>query len=306
MFYVKSISGFAAVQDLGRKGYRHLGVSCGGAMDTLALRAGNLALGNCENAPAIELAMGALELTFDCVTPFVLSGAAVEAFLDDRPISTWGRYVAHARQVLRITRFVQGNYLYICFCGGVRVPSVLGACATDTRAGFGGFYGRLLRTGDVLTPDCAGDFFLPELGFEPVVYGNLLRALPSVEAEFFSEKVREIFFSRAWHLLPSSSRMGFRLQGEALLLERPLEMLSHAVSFGTVQVPPEGQPIVLMAEAQTTGGYPRMAQVIASDLGVLAQVPLGSYVRFQRCDFDEAHRAYLHDEAYLARLRALV
>lgn len=306
MIYVVNINGFAHIQDLGRYGLRRFGIGHAGAMDPLALKAGNLLLKNDENTPALEITMGGLTLTFDCDTPFCLTGALYEAELDEQPIFSYWRYTAKARQTLKIKRTVMGNYGYLCIAGGFLIPPVLNSCSTDLKAAFGGFEGRLLRAGDHL-PTARQREPLPTLGIEPIAFTNTLYATPSSEYHAFSQESQQHFWQQPWQLQHNSNRMGYRLSGlQKLSLNSPLEMLSYAAPSGTVQVPPDGQPIVLMADAQTTGGYPKIACVIQADLGRLAQNPFGHDIYFEKVSREQAVSFAQKNASYLNQIRRLV
>ncbi|QLB20935.1 hypothetical protein A6B43_05035 [Vespertiliibacter pulmonis] len=306
MIYIVNTSAFAHIQDLGRFGLRRFGIGHTGAMDTLALQAGNLLLNNDENAPAIEITLGGLTLTFDCDTPFCLTGALFDADLDGTPVYSYWRYTAKARQTLTIKRSTMGNYGYLCVAGGFIVPSILNSCSTDLKAGFGGFEGRLLKAGDNLTTG-KRDTYLSPLGIEPIAFTNRIYATASSEYHAFSEESQQCFWQQGWVLQRNSNRMGYRFAGEQILeLNTPLEMLSYAAPIGTVQVPPDGQPIILMADAQTTGGYPKIACVINADLGRLAQNPIGSTLYFEQVSHQQAVEYQQKNANYLDNIRRIV
>lgn len=302
MIYIQKLQGFAHIQDAGRFGLRESGISQAYAMDTLALSAGNLLLKNEMNAPAIELLQSKITLTFDQDTRFCLTGAQVLAYLDDKPIFSYWRYHAKARQTLTIERFGRGNYAYLCVGGGFLVDKVLGSASTDFKGQFGGYYGRYLRAGDVLKAHKSEDLGL--LGIAPTPLDNRVGVFPSSEFSAFEAKSQLDFFKQTWQILPQSSRMGYRLSGEPLQLSTPLEMRSYAVPDGLIQVPPDGQPIVLLADAQTTGGYPRFGCVIRAHLGKMAQCDFAQGVHFQKMTAEEATQAYLNNQQYLAAIRA--
>ena len=193
-----------------------------------------------------------------------------EASLDDMPVYSYWRYPVRAGQVLRLNRAVQGMYGYLCVAGGLDVPEILGARATDLKAQFGGHLGRALQAGDQLALlESAG--CLNKIGIAPIELTNQIRALPSSEYEQFSRKALYRLWQNPWILQSDSNRMGYRLGGGKLEREQNIDMLSHAVQFGTIQVPPSGQPIVLMADTQTTGGYPKIATVASGANSVWQQ-----------------------------------
>ncbi|OOF84726.1 hypothetical protein BKG93_06320 [Rodentibacter ratti] len=303
MIYIQHLQGFVHLQDLGRFGLRSAGIGHSGAMDNLALQAGNLLLKNAHNLPALEIALGSLSITFDCDTPFCLTGALCEAELDGRSIFPYWRYTAKARQTLKIKGIIQGNYVYLCVAGGFNVPKILGSCSTNLQAGFGGFQGRLLKSGDHLATG-KRDTEMSPLGIEPIPFTGKIYATASSEYEAFSPESKKLFWQQRWTLQRNSNRIGYRFSSsQKLTLNSPLEMLSHTVPIGTVQVPPDGQPIVLMADAQTTGGYPKIACVIQADVGRLAQIPFGETVCFELVNHQQARELYQRDQDYLAYVR---
>lgn len=304
MIKILQTSSFAAVQDLGRYGYRRYGIGHAGAMDALALRAGNLLLGNPEGAAALEVALGGVRLRFECDTAFCVTGAVYEADLDGEPVHSYWRYTARKGQVLNMVRAVQGMYGYLCVRGGFAVPEVLGSRSTDHKAAFGGFEGRAVREGDCL-PTGSDGLVLDRIGIAPIGFSSVIHAVPSAEYGLFGKTAHYRFWQDEWMLQSDSNRMGYRLGGSPLELQQPAEMLSHAVQFGTVQVPPSGQPIVLMADAQTTGGYPKIAAVAAADYGRLAQVRFGSKIRFKMVTPQEARGLHRKNQAYLNQIKRI-
>ena len=198
-----------------------------------------------------------------------------------------------------------GMYGYLCVQGGFVLPQALNSCSTDLRAQIGGIEGRCLQAGDQL--QTANDHILrSEIGIAPIPLRDVIRALPSSEYQAFKRKSQYYWWRNEWTLQSNSDRMGYRFQGQTLELKQPLEMLSHAIQFGSVQVPPSGQPIILMADAQTTGGYPKIANVIDADLGVLAQVRLGSTIKFEAVSLQEAAKLRRKNEIYLDQIGRIV
>ncbi|MCI0570310.1 MAG: biotin-dependent carboxyltransferase family protein [Myxococcaceae bacterium] len=305
------------VQDLGRRGWQHVGVTVGGAMDAFALRVANLLVGNVGTEAGLELTVRGptLELSSDVL--LALGGGDLGATLDGEPVPCWRPFAGRAGSVLSFEGARRGCRTYLCVAGGVSVPVVLGGRGTHLRARFGGLQGRALVEGDVLHPGersglaqrllaellaaaqpvahwGAGPSLLPRFAKEPVV-----RIMPGPEHAHFTEESRRALVKERFEVTAQSDRMGYRLQGPALALASPLELVSSPVAEGTVQVPPGGAPIVLMADRQTTGGYPRIAQVVTVDLPLLAQATPGTRVRFRAVSLAEAQAALL------ARERAL-
>ena len=277
------------VQDAGRPGHRAAGVPLGGAMDVFALRVANALVGNAERAAALEFALVGPELEFAEDPIVALAGAEVEGFAGWRP------HAVHAGERLRLGACVRGCWGYLAIAGGIEVEPVLGSRSTYLRGGFGGFAGRALRAGDVLqigTP-ASGASVVEESRWQidPRVlphYGAAatVRVLPGVQAEEFGGALFETEFT----VSPKSDRMGLRLSGPKLARASSADLLSAAVVPGTIQVPPDGQPVVLMADAGTIGGYPQAAHVITVDQPVVAQLRPGDTVRFAAVTLEEAHR----------------
>jgi KipI family sensor histidine kinase inhibitor len=267
------------VQDLGRPGHESSGVSPGGAVDRQALRMANLLVGNDEGAAVLELCVTGPVLKFHAETVVALVGAT------GKP-----RRVA-AGETVDFTKLTGNVRACLAVAGGLRVPVVLGSMATDLRAGFGGLHGRALRAGDRLDfgePGHApreGNWFV---GRPESVDRIELRYIPGVQQHGFYEKTRKRFQNEIYHLTPKSDRMGARLSGAELTLAAPCEMISQPVACGSVQVPPDGQPIVLLAERQTIGGYPQIGHVVSVDLPKLARAWPGTQVVFREITRDQA------------------
>ncbi|MBB5204589.1 biotin-dependent carboxylase-like uncharacterized protein [Inhella inkyongensis] len=295
---IERAAALTTVQDLGRQGLRHLGVARAGAWDAFALRRANALLGNAPGAAGIELVAAPLHLRFEVDTWFALCGAAFELHLDDRPLRTEWRWPARAGQVLRVQGpgAYQGRCGLLAMAGGVDLPAQLGAVATDLRAGLGGLEGRALRAGDRL-PLGAARALQGVRGLSPAAWTPELRVLPGLEFEQLCEP--QALLAQEWTLNPQSDRMGARLMGETLALRQPLEMDSHAVWPGLIQLPPGGQPIVLQADAQTTGGYPRLGMVIAADQWKLAQARPGQGLRLRAVTGEQAVQALAEREREL-------
>lgn len=291
------------VQDLGRPGRRSAGVPVGGAMDALALRLANLLVGNPEDAPGLEMTFVGPELEFPAGAVVAQTGAAS---IGGEGLETWRLHRITADTCVRFGRLGPGCRAYLAVAGGFTVPEVLGGRGTDVRAGWGGWQGRALRDGDTLpvaAPEAApraGHWridprLLPPYAARPVV----LRAIPGAQADEFADD----WWTQEFSVRPQSDRMGVRLAGAALRRSSDLELDSTAVAPGTVQVPPDGQPIVLGADAQTIGGYPQLAHVITTDLPLLAQLGPGDTVRFAPVTLAEAHASLLAREQALTLLR---
>jgi 5-oxoprolinase (ATP-hydrolysing) subunit C len=287
------------VQDLGRHGLRHLGVGAAGAMDRLSLLIGNYLVGNAGDAAGLELCMPPAQIRLDAACAIALTGADCLARLDDTPVGVGRRVVVKAGQTLELSAAQTGIRAYLCIAGGIDVVPVLGSRSTDLQAGMGGLDGRLIRRGDVLRtaasklPERAGaGVLLPQMG-------SSIRVLPGPEFDGFAPESRTALFTAAWTVSPQSNRMGYRLAGPALVRQDGSDLKSHAVFPGLIQVPPNGAPIVLMAEAHATGGYPRIACVIAADQWRLAQIAPGAPIQFELVTRTAALLAWEKQRAYL-------
>lgn len=319
MIEIISATALATVQDLGRLGSLGFGVGTSGAMDSLSLRLGNLLLGNDEGAAALEIPLFPFQVRFveDCA--FAVTGATCAATLDGARLP--GNWMTQARkgQVLNLNYPSAGSRAYLCLAGGLDVPLVLGSRSTQLRGAFGGWQGRALEQGDRLPAGSPGLVALSDFGLEsplsalPLTVDGLpaVRVLPAAEYECFSLEARAGFFASPWKITTQSNRYGYRLEGTPLLPERPLEIRSHGIVPGVIQVPHGGQPIVQMRDAQPSGGYPKFATVIEADLWRLGQAPIGSQVRFVECSYAEAldaldsHQSFIDDARRLLALRSL-
>ncbi|WP_018748883.1 biotin-dependent carboxyltransferase family protein [Chitiniphilus shinanonensis] len=291
----------STVQDLGRVRYRFLGVPAGGACDEIALRVGNLLLGNAPDCAALEIALGGLELVFEVATRFALTGAAVGATLDGAPVRGWRVLDAAAGASLRLGYAAHGARIYLNVAGGIDVPPVLGSRSTGLLADLGGFQGRAVQAGDQL-PLGPVETLPPHCAVMAPPRGQVLRVLPGPEWGLLPRDTQRALLSSDWTVTPASNRMGARLSGPALALNDSAELDSHAVLPGVVQLPPSGQPILLLADAQTTGGYAKPLMVIAADLWRAAQFRPGEALRFAEVEPAQALAALAAQRQWLEHL----
>ncbi|WP_192457216.1 5-oxoprolinase subunit PxpC [Musicola keenii] len=290
------------IQDAGRFGMRHLGVSQCGALDLPALQIANLLVGNAADAAALEITLGQLTATFTSRGWIALTGADCHARLEGKNLWTGWCFPVQPGQTLRLRVPRNGMRSYLAVSGGIAVPRVLGSCSTDLKSGFGGLDGRALTDGDMLSVGVPLRQPKRQIGVRQLLFNNRVRVLPGPEYQEFSESSRENFWRTGWHLSPQSNRMGYRLLGPELQRDTTREMLSHGLLPGVIQVPHNGKPIVLLADAQTTGGYPRIGHVIEADLYHLAQTRLGEQVHFIPCSLSEARQALQDQQRYLEQL----
>jgi len=263
------------VQDLGRPGYAHLGISASGAADALSLRAGNLLVKNPQGAAALEMTLAGGTFEFEEPAVVALTGADFDA-----GIPMWTPVRVKAGEHLRCGRARSGARCYLCVRGGIQVPLVLGSASTHLLTALGGLEGRALRRGDVLEVGAvamAGIFSRPACA--PAPRAPALRVTSPDNANALCAAV--------WQVREDSDRMGLRLRGP-VLARHTGHMLTEGVPLGAVQVPPDGQPIILFVEHQTTGGYPKAANVISADLHAVGQLRPRDPVHFEQVTIDAA------------------
>ena len=307
------------VQDLGRFGYRNIGVTSSGAMDKLALTVGNLLLGNEDGAAALEVQTFPFRLRFEKDTAVAITGADCGARLDGQPLPPWWAMPVSKGQVLELTTPIRSARAYLCVSGGIDVEPVMGSRSTSLRGGFGGLEGRFLATGDHLSISDVAVSALPDGGFGAMPPETALsahfpasedatlpvRAISAAEYALFGEEA-ERFWTQTWKISSQSDRTGYRLSGDPIMLTSPVEMRSHGVVPGVVQMPPAGEPIIQMSDANTAGGYPKIAGVLEVDLWRLGQARIGSRIRFIRSDVAEARAAERAVQDYLEDIRRTV
>ncbi len=276
-------AGLCAVQDLGRFGHEAAGVAPGGAADTWAAELGNALVGNPAHSALLEIQLSAARFLFERAATLSITGAELSATLSGKLVELGCPVSAQAGETLCIERFIRGQVAYLAIDGGIEVPAVLGSRSTDLQAGFGGFAGRWLRAGDRLGLGEATAIARPgswwcEL---PLPRSHtVLRYLPG------PLRVESLNGSR-WRVGRDANRMGLRLEGTRIAASFP-QQRSAGVVPGAIQLPPNGQPIVLSTDAQTLGGYPLIGCVISADLRFLAQLNPGSSVSFEASGLIEA------------------
>lgn len=316
MIEVLRCGALTTIQDLGRLGLRHLGVSQSGALDPIAMQQANILLGNDTGAAVLEISVGPLVLHFTESIGIALTGVDFSATKgeshsqnrkDTGILAPGYAYTVSAGDTLTLGRpAVPGARCYLAVSGGFDVPIVLGSRSTDITGGFGGHDGRALRSGDKLaTQNSAPEQTILGKGIRSQSPSHVLRVLPGPDYDLFTLDSRQRFLSQPWGISHHSNRMGLRLKGNALQYEEEINLLSAGVLPGDVQVPPDGQPIVLANDAQTTGGYPRIASVIQADRWQLAHLPPLTSVYFLPISLREAQEAGERQQHYLQRLQSL-
>lgn len=292
---------FTTVQDLGRYGFTHLGISPAGAADSVSFRISNLLVGNDMNAPALEMTLMGPTLEFEAPAVIALAGASTSNSIA----------INQALEVSAGTRIAFGSLIdgartYLAVRGGIAVPKVMHSCSTLVQGNIGGLHGRALKAGDripigkEMREGCRklAPAFVERL--RPQL-DTPLRVTPSLQYDWFEEKEIQRFYQQVFRVRDESDRSGLRLSGEAITSSSRAELLTEGVALGAVQVPPSGQPIILLVDQQTTGGYPKIANVIAADLPRVGQLRPRDQVRFQPVTIEEAIGLLREQECLLAQ-----
>ena len=290
------------IQDTGRHGFGNWGISPGGAMDSYAAQVANLLVGNSNEEGVIEIHFPGPQILFEQNTLIAITGADFSPTINDEIIPRWQPVVVRKNTVLHFPTLVQGSRCYLSVHGGYCIKKWLNSYSTSLKAGAGGWGGMPLKKGDELPFNENTIYFAgllkEESNFEVLPwrvntdkvyqFPHEVGFIPGHEWSLLSASSQTAFLENNFLIHPSSDRMVYQLKGSALDLERPLELVSSAVSFGTVQLLPDGQLIVLMADHQTTGGYPRIAHVITAHLPKLAQLRPSDVIQFKHIDMETA------------------
>jgi len=293
------------VQDSGRWGHQSIGVSVSGPMDPFAHRLANALAGNPRVAATLEVTLNGPSVCFDDTRVVAVAGALFDLFLNDVPVPHAQPVLVGAGAVLRFGTRHHGARAYLAVSGGIEVPLVLGSRSTHLPTGMGGWQGRALRRDDYVPLGPSQPARRRAVGPPRVAAREaspVVRVMAGPDAERFMPEALEALVSAPYHVRVDSDRMGFRLEGPVLRHRATADILSDATPFGTLQVPGSGQPVLLMADRQTTGGYARLATVISADLGLAGQAAPGDALRFAVCDRTEAVRALVQRERPLLAL----
>ncbi len=314
-----------SIQDLGRYGFQKDGVIVSGVMDPLSHRLANLLVGNEENEATLEITLLGPVLHFKEDALIALCGGNLTPLINGKPVRMWRAIYIKSGSELRFGNCKSGCRTYLAAAGGLDISKVMGSRSTYLRAGIGGFNGRALEKDDEIgikpQRECslkvtarlkkkAGEAAFCEEQWSPgpelkvdVDDRRPIRVLKGRQYRLFKKNSQEQFFGDSFEILPQSDRMGYRLKGPVLSLENEEEMLSEAVSFGTVQVPSEGNPIVLLADRQTTGGYPKIGQIATVDLPRMAQYKPGEKITFEEISHREAEKLLLDEQESIQNLK---
>jgi antagonist of KipI len=321
---VLSAGYLTSVQDLGRTGFRESGVSVGGALDPHALRVANALVGKEENAAGIEVIFGTLRLQFEDERLLAWGGGAFNVQIGDVAFPPGHAGLVSQDETLTMVAPKEGGRAWLAISGGIHVPRVLGSRSTDLHGNFGGHNGRVLRDGDELAlgvkerrfeiadeerrrfqtaAPWVSEWGAPANWTSPAKDGGVLRIIRGTDWGRFTDAAQASLLSSSYTVTPDSDRMGTRLEGLKLDRVDAGDLLSEAVTPGTLQVPPNGQPILLLADCQTIGGYPKIAHVITVDMPLVAQLWPGDSVRFHEISLAEAQGLLREREDDFTRFR---
>jgi biotin-dependent carboxylase-like uncharacterized protein len=307
--HVQSPGLLTTVQDLGREGFGPLGVSPSGAADPVSLRLGNLLVGNPQDAAALEMTLLGGTFLFPQAASLALTGSDFGATVDGRPLDPATAIDVTPGQILRVASTRSGARCYLCVQGGIAVKPFLGSASTHLLSGLGGYEGRALRKGDVLQIGHARSSSrrktLTAEALRRLGAHKLLRVTPGPQSDRFLASSLQAFYAGTYRVAEDSNRMGLRLDGSSIKCDAGGEMITEGVSNGAVQMAAGGSPIILFVEQQTTGGYPKIANVISADLHSVGQLRPRDEIRFEQVNWETARSLLLQQEKLLASLDLL-
>ena len=293
----------STVQDLGREGYGALGVSASGAADAVALRLGNLLVENAPGTPALEMTLTGGAFLFPDGAVICLAGADFGGYVEGRALRLWRAQAIMPGQRLSLGATRDFARCYLCVAGGIAVEGFLGSASTHLLSGLGGWQGRALRKGDVLqigevTKRIRQRKLAPGV-LEKLRPGKTLRVARGPQWDWFATEAKEALIGKEFIVSEESNRMGLRLQGPSLATREKIEMISEGAPLGAIQVTPSGSAIILFVEQQTTGGYPKIANVIAADLHRVGQLRPRDAIRFAEVSLEEARALWIEQQQLL-------
>ncbi|HLQ72753.1 MAG TPA: biotin-dependent carboxyltransferase family protein [Bacillota bacterium] len=311
---------FSTVQDLGRYNFQKFGMIVSGVMDNFATRIANILVGNDEGEAVIETMLHGLKIKINEDTVIAITGSKTRPLLNGAPIPMWRPVYVHAGDIISMPKLDNGLFTYIAFSGGLNIPVKFGSKSTYLSANFGGHEGRTLKKNDYIpfenesnenrkikkylkNNDYKVSWFVRYHDFYALTHEAELKVIEGKEFDWFTEESKNNFLKDPFTLSPESNRMGFKLNGPNLQTKQQQELLSEGVTYGTIQVPSSGQPIVLMADHQTIGGYPKIGQLISANFSKLAQLQPGAKIKFTRISLEEAERMYIKKEQIINHIK---
>ncbi|MBD8004335.1 5-oxoprolinase subunit C family protein [Bacillus norwichensis] len=313
------------IQDLGRIGYQKYGVIVSGAMDSFSHRLANVLVGNLEKEAALEMTLSGPEMLFETDALIAICGGHLSPVINGESVPMWRPVLIKKGTKLQFGYAQKGCRAYLAVAGGFDVPPVMGSKSTYLRASLGGYQGRSLQTNDTLLfgkPSEASEKLIAGLSAghndRSFITGSwciaedmylyrkhpaAIRVLKGAQFDWFDNNSQLEFYQKEFKVSSQSDRMGYRLEGPSLALEQSKDMISDAINFGSIQVPPDGRPIVLMADRQSVGGYPKIGQIASVDLPSVAQTKPGEIISFTEITTEKAQALYIEREKLIAQVK---
>lgn len=312
------------IQDLGRNGHQKYGVIVSGAMDTYAMRLANIMVGNKENEGVLEITLIGPSLKLKKGTLFAITGADFSPTINERKIPSGRPVYLNKDSILKFDYCKRGCRSYLAIAGGFDIPEIMDSKSTYLRAEIGGFKGRALKKDDIIIIGVKssmsdkiirklkeikgkGDFIAPNWYIKNFMMQSsesaVIRVFEDRQFHNVSDESINKFFNSKFSIDTRSDRMGYRLLGEKIEFKEKLEMISEEVSLGTIQIPPDGNPIILLADRQTVGGYPKIAHVTCVDIQKIVQLKPNDKITFKKITLKEAEKLYFEREKEIAGLK---
>ncbi len=297
------------VQDLGRYGYQRYGVSQSGVMDIFSSRVANELVGNLKDDALLEMTLKGVSIKFSQEMGIAITGAKCDAYINDQKIELWRSYKVFCGDILKIGFIKEGVRSYLSFSGGIDVPLIMGSRSTNLKANIGGFEGRKLKVGDELKVFSKEIKILKKLKEEITPkYGKEMDigVIIGQQHNYFTETGKKIFFESEYTIKSESDRMGIRVSGNRVEHIGSADIISDGITFGAIQIPGNGQPIIMMADRQTTGGYTKIGNVISTDLSKMAQGIPGCKLKFMKIELEEAVNKIKEEEKIINSLDSYI
>ncbi len=294
----------STVQDQGRFGYAHLGVSASGAADNFSLTIGNILVGNPKHYAGIEMTIIGDKYHFKSDAFVALTGSEFEAELDNKSIPFWKRLPIKKGQILDIRSTKNGARCYLCVAGGINIEDVMGAKTTHLTSGIGGLHGRILKNLDELEFGPLDDLIKPikKVNDSITTDTKIIKVTKGAQWPWFDKNQKNKLFQHQYQVTKLSNRMGLRLIGNAIKTKKGNEITTAGISLGSIQIPGDGQPIISFVEHQTTGGYPIIANVVSADIRKVGQLKAGDCFQFELISFSSAEKLKVDQEKFIHNL----
>jgi len=301
---------FDTIQDLGRPGFQQYGMPVSGAMDSFALRIGNQLLGNKEGEAGIEMSTPGLSLEVLNQTIITITGGDFNPTINDLPTLMWGVLRVRKGDIISFTKIKNGCRSYLLVAGGINVPDVLGSKSTYVRGKIGGLEGRPLKKTDIVNigepNEGLGNINRRKISNVNIpIYQeeNEIRVILGPQDDYFTEEGLHTFLNYFYEITINSDRMGYRLKGPKIESKNGSDIITDGIPLGSIQVPRDGMPIVMLADHQTTGGYAKIATVISIDIDKFAQMKPGNKVKFTQINLEEAHQLLSERKKKIAKIQ---